>query len=123
MPEQIYYLAGGLAAVAGIIFGAYKLGPDRNRIIVESAEVSVRLAGQTRDDLAEDVASLRAELAERKREEAQYRSDVNDRLAELSAQLRAEKAEKQAVKAENDRLRQRVATLEAEVARLKSGTP
>lgn len=118
--QEIYYGALALAALGGMLFGAYKLRPESSRIFVESAEVTVRMANEARDEIAEDLVALKAELAERKREEAVYRSDVEARLAELSAQLRAEKAEKEHVKAENDRLRKRVDELETEVARLKA---
>jgi septal ring factor EnvC (AmiA/AmiB activator) len=119
---QTFAALGGLiTAVVGAIVAIYKLGPDRSSIIVKSAEVSVRIADTARDNLQEDVEALRAELAERRREEAQYRQDVEARLAELSAQVRAEKAEKEHVKAENALLRMRVQSLEDEVARLKEG--
>lgn len=81
--------------------------------------------------MAGEVKDLRDQLAEERREQAQYREDVEKRLAELGAELRSEKAEKAQLQrenrrlktqvAENDQLRERIATLEAEVAVLKSG--
>lgn len=109
-----------VVVVSGIVFGVYKLRPEASKIFVESAKVSVELAGDARDALAADVAALRAELGERKREEAVYRRDVEERLSELGAELRGAKAEKARLQEENDRLLQRVSDLEAEVQRLKA---
>lgn len=124
--ESTGAVVGVVAVLMSIVAAVYKLGPDRTKIIVESAKVSVEMSDTLRDDLREDVAALRAELAERRREDDLYRSDVESRLAELSAQVRAERAEKEHVKGENRRLLQRVTRaekrvteLEAEVGRLR----
>ena len=125
--QIILAVAGSTTVILGAIAAIYKLTPEREGILVKTAEMNVQTAavnvttmGAIRDDLIEDVASLKAELVERKREEAQYRRDVEERLAELSAELRAEKAEKLAVKQENVQLRRRVQALEEEVAFLRS---
>jgi septal ring factor EnvC (AmiA/AmiB activator) len=109
-----------VVVISGIVFGVYKLRPESSRIFVESAKVSVELASDARDTLAKNIADLQAAVAEQRREHAEYRLDVEGRLAELGAELRAAKAEKEHVNAENERLRQRVSDLEAEVQRLKT---
>lgn len=80
--------------------------------------------------MAAEVKDLRDQLAEERRDQAQYREDVDQRLAELGAELRSAKAEKATLQrenrrlksqvAENDQLKQRITDLEAEVRSLKA---
>lgn len=112
-----------LAATAGLLLAivAYrKWRPERDGVTITNAgkvtEMSLSFADrvdQDNDDLRAAIAALRAEFDA-------YRDDTRDKLSELHTELRAERAEKVAVKRENEQLRARVQTLEAEVRELKA---
>lgn len=103
-----------VGAFGGLWFGVVKFGPERNKIIVETAEVSVRMARDDRAALALEIQQLRDEFHA-------YKTDTQNRLAELNAELRSERAMKEHVKQENQRLVLRVIDLEAQVAQLRGG--
>jgi chromosome segregation ATPase len=121
------YLVVGIAAVLGPVITAVvllrKAGGETRKITVETVDVNVNIAGRLRDKAIEDWERIGSELDAIRTEFDQYKRDTDARMAELTTELRAERAEKQAVKRENDRLRERVSDLEAEVERLKSARP
>ena len=125
--QEVYYVALGVAAIGSLLFAALKLRPENTRIFVDSAKVSLEISDSARDNLREDLLSLRAELVEARAESArdraeasQYRNDTESRITELATELRGERAEKRAIAEENDRLKERVRTLEDEVRELKA---
>ena len=135
-------LAGSIAAVTtAVVTGIVllrKLGPEVNHIQVQSSQNLV--------SMAEAVATMQAASAATYRTDAEdmrvRNKDLDDRLTRYVAQLgealqrisdleanathvdqllASERREKAQLSAENDRLRVRVAALEAEVADLKNG--
>lgn len=115
---------GSVVAMIVALSGAYiawrKYRPETNDITVTTADkvnsMTLRFAG----DVAKDNDDLRTDLAELRREFAQYRTDTEARLAELGSQLRAAKAENVELTHRAERAEARVTELEAEVARLKA---
>lgn len=124
------YLIGALAGLVVTLTGAYaawrKLKPETAQIVVTSAEKVNAMTLEFAGRVGEENNELQREIADLRAEFHQYRRDTEAVLSELKAELRAERAEKEAVKRENETLLERVAKaearvteLEAEVARLK----
>lgn len=117
--------AGGIVGIIVALTGAYiawrKYRPETNDITVTTADkvnmMTLRFAGDVskdNDDLRQEIADLRAEFV-------QYRRDTDALMAQLKVELRAERAEKEHVQRENQALKVRVQSLETEVNALKSG--
>lgn len=117
--------AGGIVGIIVALTGAYiawrKYRPETNDITVTTADkvnmMTLRFAGDVskdNDDLRQEIADLRAEFV-------QYRRDTDALMAQLKVELRAERAEKEHVQRENQALKVRVQSLETEVDALKSG--
>ena len=141
MPTWAYVLTGMATLLTGgvsayVILRKYPL--EHRKLTVETVDVNVKIAGDLRDDAMEDRKAAREELAALRAEFDQYRRDTNARLSELGTLLRSEKAENERLRSERDaavaqtervereasaeisRLRDRVQTLEGEVRELKA---
>lgn len=118
------------AALVGAVVAWRKLKPESAQIVVTSAEkvtdMSLRFAGTVgaeNDLLAAEMAALRAEFD-------QYRRDTDSEMAALRQEVRGYKAENRTLTRERDELRaenveltRRVVRLEGEVARLEALVP
>ena len=137
-------LAGSAGAITAAVVGGVvllrKLGPERNNIIVDSSQKMVTMAeavattasalAATYKTDAEDTRARNKALDDRVTALVQQFGEARQRISDLEANathvdqlLVLERREKAQLLSENDRLRIRVAVLEAEVADLRNGHP
>jgi uncharacterized protein YPO0396 len=91
-------VVAGAGGIVGGIVAWRKAGPERTNIIVDSAEVIIRIGREEVDRLDSRNDRLEVRLSEMEHE-------LNKRIAELEA-------ERDALKAENAQLRERIRRLE-----------
>lgn len=125
-----------VAQVAGLFLGGgavsafislKKLRPEADRLVVDSAEVVLRMSTtqleQTITRHSTEVAELRDEMRQMRDVQAQIAREASIALAQCNAERRELRAERDAERRDNAELRHRVDALEAEVAELLSRTP
>lgn len=111
-------------AFAGLL-AYFKFKPgQREHVDMTVAQANLNIAQGTvklvTSELEDQFRRMSAEMAEVRAEHRRYREETDSRLSALFTELSSEKSAKEAVKAENARLRDRVAALEGQVADLKS---
>lgn len=130
MPTWAYIIVGLAVAVGPILTTLVllrKAPAESRKISVDTVDVNVSIAGKLRDVAVRDWERIDAEMEDLRRDFNQYREDTDARLAEQAAEVRAARAgEAEAIRKaeryaeENNELRERVQSLEHEVASLKA---
>lgn len=109
-----------LAGVVGAIIAVFKLSPERQSIFITTAQGAVIVQSGVIDDLREELERLRGRIAACEKIEASLAA-LRERIDAIQQKLTATELERDAVKRENERLKERVAHLESEVEGLKNG--
>jgi chromosome segregation ATPase len=116
-------VTGTLLAIAGVIgaiIAVFKLSPERQSIFITTAQGAVIVQSGVIDDLRDELERLRGRIAACEKIEASL-ATLRGRIDDIQEKLTATALERDVLKLENERLKERVATLEAEVAGLKDG--
>lgn len=121
--------------LGGGLIGGYatfrKLKPESDRLVVDSAEIVLKMTSTALEQAvarhAVEVAEMRGEIKELKANQERQEREAKLALAECEAERREMrrseatlKAERDAERASNWELRSRIEVLEAEVAALRS---
>lgn len=101
-----------IAALGTMIAVIYKMGPERSKIYVDTAKISLEMAKGDVGDLQTKLAAEKAARIADQKEHDKYRQDAGAHMAELAAALRSEKAEKKHCHAEMTRMQKRIRELE-----------
>jgi chromosome segregation ATPase len=116
-------VTGTLLAIAGVIgaiIAVFKLSPERQSIFITTAQGAVVVQSGVIDDLRDELERLRQRITACEEIETEL-VNLRHRIDAMQDKLAKTALERDRLKLENDRLKDRVATLEAEVAGLKNG--
>lgn len=92
LDAQAWIAIGAVITAIGTVIGVvYKLTPERSNIIVTSAETSLRMANESRDDCQEQLAKETAARIKAEARVAGLQREVADKTEEIAVLRRMDR--------------------------------